>query len=155
MRPPFQPTDEALGFEHSDEADEHREENPAAVIPPTPTARDWHAWDVPTIRMPTSAGTPEGFRAWWGSATFPRWLKASLLGDRIYLELRAAPDAMILEIPTRATTPEGFRDWATSDEFPERGRISLLDQEIFIDMSPEEIETHIKVKGEIAASSPT
>src|SRR4051794_37531807 len=110
--------------------------------PATPLARDWHAWDVPTIRMPTGAGTPEGFRAWHASPAFPPWLKAERLGDRIVLEVRDAPDAPILEIPARATTPDGFRDWATSDEFPERGRISLLEQEIVIDMSPEEIETH-------------
>src|SRR5262249_32603298 len=39
-----------------------------------------------------------------------------------------------------------FRAWATSDDFPQRGRISYINQQIVIDMSPEEIETHSKVK---------
>jgi Uma2 family endonuclease len=54
-----------------------------------------------------------------------------------------------LVVPPSAHTLAGFRAWATSDAFPERGRISFLDQEIVVDMSPEEIETHAKVKAEI------
>jgi Uma2 family endonuclease len=54
-----------------------------------------------------------------------------------------------LVVPPSAHTLEGFRAWAKSDEFPERGRISFLDQEIFIDMSPEELQTHVKVKVEV------
>jgi Uma2 family endonuclease len=52
-------------------------------------------------------------------------------------------------LPPEARTLAGFRAWATSDAFPSRGRISFLDQEIFIDMSPEELETHSKVKVEV------
>jgi Uma2 family endonuclease len=52
-------------------------------------------------------------------------------------------------VPPSAHTLAGFRAWARSDEFPERGRISFLGHEIHIDMSPEEIETHNKVKGEV------
>jgi Uma2 family endonuclease len=51
-------------------------------------------------------------------------------------------------LPTSAHTLAGFRAWAKSDDFPERGRICFLDGEIFIDMSPEELETHAKVKAE-------
>jgi Uma2 family endonuclease len=51
-------------------------------------------------------------------------------------------------IPASAHTLAGFRAWATSDEFPERGRFSFIDGEMYIDMSPEELETHGKVKGE-------
>jgi Uma2 family endonuclease len=58
------------------------------------------------------------------------------------------PDHQVV-VPPSAHTLDGFRTWAKSDDFPERGRISFLDREIFIDMSPEEIETHGKVKGEI------
>jgi len=53
-----------------------------------------------------------------------------------------------LVVPASALTLAGFRAWAKSDDFPERGRISFLDQELYIDMSPEEIETHNKVKAE-------
>lgn len=51
-------------------------------------------------------------------------------------------------VPADAHTLSGFRTWTKSDRFPEQGRICFLDQEIFIDMSPEERETHNKVKGE-------
>jgi Uma2 family endonuclease len=52
-------------------------------------------------------------------------------------------------IPPTAHTLAGFRAWALSDDFPERGRISFVGQEIFIDMSPEELETHNKIKTEV------
>lgn len=52
-------------------------------------------------------------------------------------------------VPASAHTLAGFRAWARSGEFPERGRISFLGREIHIDMSPEELETHNKVKGEV------
>jgi Uma2 family endonuclease len=51
-----------------------------------------------------------------------------------------------LRIPASALTLSGFRAWAKSDDFPERGRISFIDPEIFVDMSPEELQTHGKVK---------
>jgi Uma2 family endonuclease len=54
-----------------------------------------------------------------------------------------------VEIPASAHTLSGFRTWAKSESFPERGRFSFIDGEILVDMSPEEIETHIKVKAEI------
>jgi Uma2 family endonuclease len=52
-------------------------------------------------------------------------------------------------VPASAHTLAGFRAWACSDSFPEQGRVSFLDREIFVDMSPEEIETHNKIKGEV------
>jgi len=52
-------------------------------------------------------------------------------------------------IPASAHTLDGFRAWAKSDDFPEHGRFSFIDQEIVVDMSPEELEKHGKVKGEI------
>lgn len=58
------------------------------------------------------------------------------------------PDREIV-VPTSALTLAGFRAWAKSEDFPQRGRISFLDQELFIDMSPEELENHNKVKGEV------
>jgi Uma2 family endonuclease len=54
--------------------------------------------------------------------------------------------------PPSAHTLAGFRAWAKSEDFPERGRISFIDKVIFIDMSPEELETHGKVKAEITFS---
>jgi Uma2 family endonuclease len=54
-----------------------------------------------------------------------------------------------VRVPPSAYTLTGFRAWATSDDFPERGHISFIDGEIYIDMSPENIDTHNQVKGEI------
>lgn len=51
--------------------------------------------------------------------------------------------------PASVGTLEGFVAWVTSDEGPQRGRFSFINQEIFIDMSPEELETHNKVKGTV------
>jgi Uma2 family endonuclease len=51
-----------------------------------------------------------------------------------------------LSLPASATTFEGFCDWAESDAVPELGRFSFLNGEVFIDVSPEEGETHNKVK---------
>ena len=51
-----------------------------------------------------------------------------------------------IRIPISAGTHAGFRAWVTSDEFPEKLRASFINEEIVIDMSPEELETHNKVK---------
>jgi Uma2 family endonuclease len=60
-------------------------------------------------------------------------------------------DTEVYRIPASATTLGGFRAWAASDDFPMRGRISFIDQDIIIDMSPEEFQTHNKVKAIISA----
>jgi Uma2 family endonuclease len=54
-----------------------------------------------------------------------------------------------VRIPATASTLAGFREWAVSPEFPREGRISFIGGEIFIDMSPEELETHNRLKAEI------
>ncbi|MCS6976175.1 MAG: Uma2 family endonuclease [Gemmatales bacterium] len=56
----------------------------------------------------------------------------------------------IICVPQEAWTLEGFRKWAISPEFPERGRITFIAGDLIIDTSPEEPETHIKVKYEFA-----
>src|SRR5215208_3739768 len=58
-------------------------------------------------------------------------------------------DAPAVRIPAAAATLEGFRAWATSDAFPERGRFSFIGGELHIDLSPEELDTHNKVKTEV------
>jgi hypothetical protein len=55
-----------------------------------------------------------------------------------------------LRIPASALTLAGFCDWATSGSIPEHIRVAFLDEEIYLDMSSEELETHNKVKMEIA-----
>lgn len=52
-------------------------------------------------------------------------------------------------IPASAFTLAGFRAWAKSEDFPQQGRIAFLERELYIDMSPEELETHSSIKGEI------
>jgi Uma2 family endonuclease len=67
------------------------------------------------------------------------------------IDVAPAPvDRWGLRIPASALTLAGFRAWATSDDFPEHIRVAFLDEEIHIDMSNEELETHNKVKMEIA-----
>src|SRR5687767_8656874 len=58
------------------------------------------------------------------------------------------PDHTII-IPAGAHSLSGFRDWVYSEGFPEQGRICFLNHEVFVDMSPEELETHVKVKIEV------
>jgi len=54
-----------------------------------------------------------------------------------------------IRVPAGATTLAGFREWILSDEFPEHWRVSYIQGELFIDMSPEELDTHNKVKTEV------
>jgi Uma2 family endonuclease len=51
-----------------------------------------------------------------------------------------------LRIPANVFSLEKFRAWAHSEDFPDRGRFSYIGGEIEVEMSPEEIETHNKVK---------
>jgi Uma2 family endonuclease len=46
-------------------------------------------------------------------------------------------------------TLKGFRAWLYSPEFPERGRVTFIDGRLIIEMSPERIDSHVKVKGAI------
>ena len=58
-------------------------------------------------------------------------------------------DGPPIRFPLSAATLEGFCDWATSEAFPERLHASFINEEIIFDMSPEKLESHSKVKGEI------
>lgn len=49
-------------------------------------------------------------------------------------------------VPHRAQTLAGFRAWVRSADFPAHGRISFFSTGLHIDMSPEELETHSKVR---------
>jgi Uma2 family endonuclease len=44
-----------------------------------------------------------------------------------------------------------FRRWALSDDFPRTGRIDYLEGTIEVDMSPEELQSHGSLKGELYA----
>jgi len=103
--------------------------------------------DRPVIRLPASVGTFAGFRAWADGKDRRGGVIYRFLGDLICIDL--VPEQLRLCLPTSIFTYEGFCDWAASDAYPERGRISYLNGEVYIDMSPEEIETHNKVKAAV------
>lgn len=53
-------------------------------------------------------------------------------------------------IPASALSFAGFRSWVKSDAFPDHVRVTYINQGIYLDMSKEELETHNKVKVEVA-----
>ena len=61
-----------------------------------------------------------------------------------------APSRLCLWIPASALTHAGFRSWATSGAVPDHVRLTFLDHGIYVDMSNEEPETHVLVKGEVS-----
>lgn len=63
--------------------------------------------------------------------------------------LTASNDHTQVDVPTTAYSLAGFREWAASNSFPELGRITYYRQKIFLDMSPEQAQSHNKVKSEI------
>ena len=57
------------------------------------------------------------------------------------------PQRMPIQIPACAAGDlVGFRAWVTSDDFPERWKATFLNGAMVLDISPEETETHNKVK---------
>jgi Uma2 family endonuclease len=65
------------------------------------------------------------------------------------ITIRLEPEEEVIEMPLSAPTLDGFREWAHSEAFPQWGRVSFLDTEIVFDLSPEELETHNKLKESI------
>src|SRR5437764_354803 len=61
-------------------------------------------------------------------------------------------DRLSLRVPASAFTLPGFREWAKDDDFPERVRVTFIEGEVYLDMSNEEAQTHVAVKGEIYRS---
>jgi Uma2 family endonuclease len=56
---------------------------------------------------------------------------------------------VIVMPPSSGMTLDGFRAWLYSPDFPERGRVTFVNGRLIIEMSPERIDSHVKVKGEI------
>jgi len=54
-----------------------------------------------------------------------------------------------IRVPADVFDLERFRDWAHSAEFPATGQYSYIGGDIEVDMSPEEIESHNKLKGRL------
>ena len=55
----------------------------------------------------------------------------------------------IITVPQSAHSHRGFDRWATSPTFPKGCRATWISGEILIDMSPEEVESHNKLKTEV------
>ena len=55
-----------------------------------------------------------------------------------------------LRVPMDVCELQRFRAWAHSDEFPLTGKIAFIDGEIEIDMSPEELNSHNRVKRDVS-----
>ncbi len=51
-----------------------------------------------------------------------------------------------IRVPADIYDLTGFRRWVHSDSFPERGRFAYLAGEVCFNMSPEELQTHNKLK---------
>ncbi|MEM6655049.1 MAG: Uma2 family endonuclease [Planctomycetota bacterium] len=52
--------------------------------------------------------------------------------------------------PSNVTTIDGFRAWASSDTFPETGKVAFVEGRLYFDMSPERIDLHTTLKGEVS-----
>jgi Uma2 family endonuclease len=103
--------------------------------------------DLPPVRLPVSARTRDGFLEWVRSGGCPPYVQPCYADGDIYLYL--GPAAHEVRIPAGALTLDGFCAWVDSGTFPQRGDIFFLGTEVFIDMSPEELESHNKVKAVI------
>src|SRR4051812_32768344 len=57
---------------------------------------------------------------------------------------------VVLTIPASAHTLEGFLTWV--DTLPEKTRVTFFEGEVILDMSNEDPEFHVKVKGVIFAT---
>lgn len=64
-------------------------------------------------------------------------------------ENRLFESQLSFEVPAFAMTLQGFRTWASSEGFPEQGKITFVAGRLLVDMSPERIDLHTKLKGEI------
>lgn len=119
--------------------------------------------------LPLDLRRVDQVRAWRSSEEFPDDCKAKLAGNVVRLQTpdrlewghrrdrpRAinceAPGFVIddwLHVPFDAFTFDGFRSWAHSDCFPTTMKATYADGSIEIDMSPEEQESHGKLKVEL------
>jgi len=54
-----------------------------------------------------------------------------------------------IRVPSDVYDLNGFRRWVHSDRFPETGRFAYLAGEVFYNMSPEDLQTHNKLKNDL------
>jgi Uma2 family endonuclease len=65
--------------------------------------------------------------------------------------VRQIDDPLQVSVPAGAHTLDGFCEWVTSPSFPEKGDVAFLQGEVWIDMSPEDFQSHTKVKTNVAS----
>ena len=104
--------------------------------------------DVPVIRIPSTAASFGGFATWEAASDLPEGIRVRYIGDASQITIESSQNTLC--VPASAVASQnGFRTWITSNEAPRTGRYSYIDHQVLIDMSPEEIETHNKLKTEI------
>jgi Uma2 family endonuclease len=64
--------------------------------------------------------------------------------------LFAEQSQLLFQVPLSAHALPGFREWART--LPEKAKVALIDGEVFIDMSNEDFERHVSLKGAIFAA---
>jgi Uma2 family endonuclease len=126
------------------------------------------------LHLPLALLNFEKFRQWRHSFRCPGGIKASYLGGMVCIETGLdwsmhywnghAPDDEpptelekgqcfcidgIFYVPSSAFDLEGFREWIHADWFPEKVKATFIDGSIEIYMSPEEQESHGKLKVEL------
>ncbi len=78
------------------------------------------------------------------SAVQPSAARSSRPNTRVVFD---EPTSVLLH--ANVCTLDGFRSWALGDALPERARVAYMNGRVFLDMSNEEPESHVAVKGEI------
>jgi Uma2 family endonuclease len=66
------------------------------------------------------------------------------------IDVFTAPSVPAIVVPSSRMTLDDYRDWVYSKDFPDRGRITYVSGRLIIEMSPERIDTHARIKGEIS-----
>ena len=82
----------------------------------------------------------------------PRFAELHLPNRKSEMSIGAVIFEDQVRIPMDVFELQKFRVWAHSDEFPETGKIAFIDGEIEIDMSPEELNSHNRVKRDISTN---
>ena len=57
-----------------------------------------------------------------------------------------------VSVPFWVTTIDAFRDWLDSEELPEKFKPWFLKGQVWVDMCLEQLDSHLKVKGEITST---
>lgn len=128
------------------------------------------------LHLPLALLHFERFQKWRSSDRFPGGIKASYAGGTVCIETGIdwsmhygsgytadnGPPAEVQNepcfcidgcfyVPNAAFDLEGFRDWVHSSWFPEKVKATFIDGSIEVAVSPEELESHGKLKVEIVA----